>query len=188
MPEFTVRELHLPELHLPEIKRDEIVRSLAGIRLPEVDMAKAKRAMTKVPPVALTSADVGRIVAIGAAVARSVRPAPSRAGWLTNPFRRRPRSPIARLVKPRPRRSGWPIAFAAIAVAGLGAWALLRRPEVRERADEAMRRARERFDEWRALTDAQPVDAVPEMDAQAAIVSAADADGVPALEEAGARS
>jgi hypothetical protein len=37
MPEFTVKEVRLPELHLPEIKRDDMVRSLSGVRLPDVD-------------------------------------------------------------------------------------------------------------------------------------------------------
>lgn len=192
MPEFTVKELHLPELHLPEIKRDEIVRSLAGVRLPEIDMSRAKGALTRVPSVTLTSADVGKVVAIGAAVARSVRPAPSRSGWLPNPFRRRSRSPIARLVKPRPSPLRRPIAVGAVAVAGLGAWALLRRPEVRERLDALMRRARERFDEWRSTV--QELRATAPSDTDAVAFSAAEtapivADGfASAIDDAGSET
>lgn len=159
MPEFTVKEVRLPELHLPEIKRDEIVRSLSGLHLPEVDLAKARPARIKVPAVTLTSPDVGKLLAAAAAVARFVLPTPGRGRWLAGPFGRRSRSPLARIVQPRPRRSRWPIAFGVIIVAAFGAWALLRRPEVRRRIDEAAHRARERFDELRARDSGLEVDA-----------------------------
>ena len=74
MPEFTIKEVRLPELHLPEIKRDDIVRSLSGVRLPEVDLAKARRTTIKVPAVSVTGADVGKVLAAGAALARFVTP------------------------------------------------------------------------------------------------------------------
>ncbi|MDO8485970.1 MAG: hypothetical protein Q7S35_13595 [Candidatus Limnocylindrales bacterium] len=150
MPELTVKEVRLPELHLPEIKRDEIVRTLSGVHLPEVDLAKARRARIRVPAMTLTRSDVGKLVAAVGAVARFMRPTPSRGRWLTGPFGRRSRSPIARIVQPRPRQSRWPIAFGAIIVAAFCAWALLRRPAFRQRVDEAARHARERFDELRA--------------------------------------
>lgn len=183
MPEFTVKEVRLPELHLPEIKRDEIVRSLSGIHLPEVDLAKARRAGIKVPPVTLTSSDVGRLIA---AVARFVRPAPSRGRWLTGLVGRRLPSPIARIVQPRPSRSRWPIVFGAMIVAAFGAWMLLRRPVVRRRVEEAGRRARERFDELRSrgvrpavVSDEPASGEYPDGLGS----SAADADGIPAFEE-----
>jgi hypothetical protein len=149
MPEFTVKEIRLPELHLPEIKRDEIVRSLSGVRLPEVDLGKARRASIKVPAVSVTSSDVGKVLAAGAALARFVRPAPSRPSWLPGPFGRRTRSPIVRIVQPRRRRSRWPLAIGAIAVVALAAWAVLRRPGVRERVEAAARDTRVRIDELR---------------------------------------
>lgn len=149
MPEFTVKEVRLPELHLPEIKRDDIVRSLSGVRLPEVDLSKARRATIKVPAVSVTSSDVGKVLAAGAAVARFVRPAPARRAWLPGPFGRRTRSPIVRIVPSRRRRSRWPLAIGAIAVVALAAWALIRRPGVRERIDAAARDARVRVDELR---------------------------------------
>jgi hypothetical protein len=163
MPEFTTKEVRLPELHLPEIKRDEIVRSLSGIRLPEVDLAKARRTSIKVPAVTVTSSDVGKVLAAGAALARFVRPAPAPRAWLPGPFGRRTRSPIVRIVKPRRRRSRWPLAIGAIAVIALGAWALIRRPAVRERLEAAARDTRVRIDELRngGPTDLelhQPVD------------------------------
>lgn len=152
MPEFTVKEVRLPELHLPEIKREEIVRSLSGVHLPEVDLARARRTKIKVPAVSLTSSDVGKLVAVVAAVARFVRPTPSRERGLTGVFGRRSRSPIARIVQPRRSRPRWPIAIGAMVVAAFGTWALLRRPAVRRHVDEAARRARERVAELRART------------------------------------
>ena len=149
MPEFTVKEVRLPELHLPEIKRDDIVRSLSGVRLPEVDLAKARRASFKVPTVSITSSDVGKVLAAGTAIARFVRPAPAPRAWLPGPFGRRTRSPIVRIVQPRRRRSRWPLAVGAIAIVALGAWALLRRPGVRERVEAAARDTRVRIDELR---------------------------------------
>jgi hypothetical protein len=149
MPEFTVKEVRLPELHLPEIKRDEIVRSLAGVRLPEVDLGKARQATIKVPAVNVTSSDVGKVLAAGAALARFVRPAPARAAWLPGPFGRRTRSPIVRIVQPRRRPSRWPLAIVAITVVALAAWALIRRPGVRERLEAATRDTRVRIVELR---------------------------------------
>lgn len=149
MPEFTVKEVRLPELHLPEIRRDEIVRSLSGMRLPEVDLAKARRASIKIPAIRLSSSDVGRLLAVGAAVMRLVRPAPSRTSWLTGRFGRRSRSPVARIVQQRRRRSRWPIALGGIVVVVLAALAILRRPAVRQRIDEAARDARARIDDLR---------------------------------------
>jgi hypothetical protein len=149
MPEFTVKEVRLPELHLPEIKRDDIVRSLSGIRLPDVDLGKARSARIKVPAVTLTSSDVGKLVAAGAAVARMARPAPKGRRWLRGGFGRRSAGPITRLMQSRTRRSRWPIVIVAIAV-GVAAWALLRRPAVRQRVDDLAQDARERFETLRA--------------------------------------
>jgi hypothetical protein len=204
MPEFTVKEVRLPELHLPEIKRDEIVRSLSGLRIPDVDLARARRATIRIPAVNLSSSDVGKLVTAGAAVLRLVRPAPSRARWLTGQFGRRARSPITRIVQPRRRRSRWPLAVGGMVVLLLGAWAVLRRPAVRQRVDEAGRAARMRFDELRngitAMEVHEPVavasteiaasetespvtptdDAGPEIDA-----TTPDALGAPSIESSG---
>lgn len=146
MPEFTVKEVRLPELHLPEIKRDEIVRALAGVHLPEVDLAKARKIGVKVPSVALTTSDVGRLLAAGAAAARFVRPAPSRRRWLIGPVERSLRTRAVEIVKPRPRRSRWPIAIGAILVIAVGAWMLLRRQAVQRSLEETAPMALEPFD------------------------------------------
>jgi hypothetical protein len=150
MPEFTVKEIRLPELHLPEIKREDIVRSLSGVRMPAVDLAKAKRTIGNVPAVTLTTSDVGKLVAAAAAVARFARPTPSRSRWLAGAFRRDSRSPVARIIQPRANRSRRPLVIGLLVAAALGAWALLRRPDVRQRVDEVAQRARTRFDELRA--------------------------------------
>jgi hypothetical protein len=147
MPEFNVKEVRLPELHLPEIKRDEIVRALAGVHLPEVDLAKARQIGAKVPTVALTTSDVGRLLAAGAAAARFVRPTPSRRRWLIGPAERSLRTRAVEIVKPRPRRSRWPIAIGAILVIAVGTWMLLRRQAAQRSLEETARMALESFDE-----------------------------------------
>ena len=159
MPEINIKEVRLPELHLPEIKRDEIVRALSGIRLPQVDLAMARKANAKLPALAITSSDVGKLVAATAAVARIIRPAPSRGRRLADLFGRRSTSPVARLVRPRTRRSRLPLAIGVIVVMALAVWALLRRPAVRTRVDEAARQARERFEALRtgAVVEDPPV-------------------------------
>ena len=149
MPEFTVKEVRRPELHLPEIKRDEIIRSLSGVRLPEVDLARARRGPIKLPMVTFTGSDIGKLVAAGAAIARFARPMPGRAVPLVGRFGRRSRSPFVRIVQPRRRRARWPYALGAFVIAALGAWAVLRRPSVRERIGRASRDARRRIDAWR---------------------------------------
>jgi hypothetical protein len=150
MPEFTVKEVRLPELHLPEIKREEIVRTLTGVRLPEVDLAKARRATVRIPTVKLSSEDIGKLIAGAAAVARFARPTPRGPRFPKLRLRRGSKSPITRIVRPRRSRSRWPLAFGGIIVASLAGFALLRRPGVRERVDGVARRARERLAEFRA--------------------------------------
>jgi len=196
MPEFTVKEVRLPELHLPEIKREEIVRSLSGVRLPDVDLAKARRASLRVPAVSVTGADVGRMLATAATVARLVRPTPGRNTWLAGRFSRRSRSPLTRIVQPRRRRSRWPIAIGGMIVLALLASAILRRPEVRRRLDSAARGARRRLDELRredgnetlAIELYEPVDlAAPDETAAGIDEDATEVErpGSPALEDAG---
>jgi hypothetical protein len=149
MPEFTVKEVRLPELHLPEINRDEIVRTLSGVRLPEVDLAKARRAKIKVPTVTMTAEDVGRIIGAGAALTRFVRPTPRvRSPWKL--FGRRSRSPMALIVRPRTRRSRRPMMLGVLIVAAVAVWAVLRRPATQRRLEAGARQARERFETWRA--------------------------------------
>jgi hypothetical protein len=150
MPEFTVKEVRMPELHLPEINRDEIVRTLSGVRIPEVDLAKARRTKIKVPTITLTADDVGRIIGAGAALTRFVKPTPTgiRSPW--KPFGRRSRSPVARLVRPRTRRSRRPIVLGMLIVAVVAIWAILRRPATQRRLEAGARQARERFETWRA--------------------------------------
>jgi len=150
MPEFTVKEVRLPELHLPEIKRDDIVRSLSGVRLPDVDLGKARNARIKVPTVTLTGSDVGKLVAAGAAVARIASPGSRRRPWFRGGFGRRSAGPVARLIQPRTRRSRWPIVMVAIGAVALVAWAIVRRPAVRKRVDELAQDARERIETMRA--------------------------------------
>lgn len=204
MPEFTVKEVRLPELHLPEIKRDDIVRSLSGVRLPEVDFSRARKATIRVPAVTLTGSDIGKLVAGGAAVARFIRPTAKRGRWLGRGFGRRSQGPIARLARPRTRRSRWPIVFLVLGTVAVAAWALLRRPSIRRRVDAMAQDARERFETMRTPdaeldveTDA-PLTSVgfspaASSDAEgfvnatedAAATTPGTADDVPAFEEAG---
>jgi hypothetical protein len=161
MPEFTVKEVRLPELRLPEINRDEIVRTLSGVRLPEVDLDRARRAKIKVPTVSLTADDLGRIIGAGAAITRFVRPGPPRVRSPWNPFRRGSRSPVKLIVRPRTRRSRRPIVLGALVVAVVAVWAILRRPANQRRIEVAARDARERFATWRAQ-DLRPDSATPD--------------------------
>jgi hypothetical protein len=188
MPEFTVKEVRLPELHLPEIKRDDIVRSLSGLRLPEVDLGKARNARIKVPTVTLTGSDVGKLVAAGAAVARMAQPGSKRRGWLRGAFGRRSPGPVARLIQPRKRRSRWPIVIVAVAAVAVAAWALLRRPAVRQRVDDLAQDARERFETMRADEPRLDVQAdEPTTTTGFEGMAASDAEGfVNATEDAGA--
>jgi hypothetical protein len=200
MPEFTVKEVRMPELHLPEINRDDIVRTLSGVRLPEVDLARARRAKIKVPTVTLTANDVGRIIGAGAALTRFVRPTPTRVRSPWKPFRRS--SPVAMIVRPRTRRSRRPIVLGALVVLAVAVWAILRRPATRRRLEAGARQARERFETWRAqdlrpgtgpLDDATASDAdvlalgTPTdgtgRPAQDEITTGAATDGAPAFEE-----
>lgn len=201
MPEFTIKEVRLPELHLPEVKRDDIVRSLSGVRLPDVDLAKAGNVRIKIPTVSVTASDIGKLVAAGAAVARVIQPASRRRRWLGGAFGRPSAGPVARLIQPRTRRSRWPIVVVALAAVAVAAWAILRRPAVRQRVDELTRDARERFETMRA--DAAGLDvetdepaakaeyeAVPSSEAEGFVNATEDAgatmlDETPAFEEAG---
>lgn len=215
MPEFTVKEVRLPELHLPEIKRDDIVRSLSGVRLPDVDLAKVRPVRIKVPAIAVSSSDLGRLVAAGVGIARLARPAPRRSRLPRLPFARGYRSPVARLVQPRTRRSRWPMLIVVLGAVTVAAWVLLRQPSIRRRVDEMARDARERWATMRTPAErleidaAEPVairgietasteaggfvdatqDAGPmtptDVDADVSAPSAADGDGVAAFEEAG---
>jgi hypothetical protein len=202
MPEFTVKEVRLPELHLPEIKRDDIVRSLSGVRLPDVDLSRARAAKIKVPAVTLTGADVGRLVAAGAAVARFVRPAPRRSRLLRLPVGRSARTPSIRLLQPRKRRSRWPLLIVLAGGAAVAIWAMLRRPAVRERVDSIARDVRERIATMQAPVEELDVDSDEPMvpravervsteadptvgDTDTLASDPADGDSIPAFEEAG---
>ncbi len=207
MPAFTVKEARLPELHLPEIKREDIVRSLSGVRLPDVDFVKARAGKINVPAVALTSADVGKLVAAGAAVARFVRPAPRRSRLFRLPLGRASRTPIVRLIQPQKRRSRWPMLLFVAGGVAIAIWALLRRPAIREKVDAIAREARERIATMQnvelldvdsdepislrgsemALTDAEGLVNATD-DAGPATPTATDGDDTPAFEEAGKTS
>jgi hypothetical protein len=160
MPEFNVREVRLPELHLPEIKRDEIVRSLSGVHLPAAALAKARPSVARMPAVGVTAADLGRLLAAGAALARFARPAPARRSWLRGRSGLRTRLPEIRIVRPGARRSRRPMLVVALLVAAVAGLLLmlLRRPDVRVRVDSAARGARQKVAELRRRT-------VPEADA-----------------------
>lgn len=214
MPEFTVKEIRLPELHLPEVKREDIVRSLSGVRLPEVDLTRARKIRLKVPAVAITSSDVGRLVAAGVGIARLVRPTSRRSRMPRLPFARGSRTPVVRLVQPRTRRSRWPVVIVVVGALAVAAWALLRRPSVRQRVEELRRDARERWMTMRTpderleiesdTPDAPPIEAASteaggfvnatddagpmtptDLDADVSGSSATEGDSVPAFEEAG---
>jgi hypothetical protein len=215
MPEFTVKEVRLPELHLPEIKRDDIVRSLSGVRLPDVDLAKARPLRIKVPAVAVSSSDVARLVAAGVGIARLARPVPQRRRMPRLPFIGNSRSPVARLIKPRTRRSRWPMVIVVVGAVAVAAWALMRQPSVRRRVDEVARDARERWATMRTPDERLEIDSdapvtlrgdeaastdpggfvnatedagsmtPTDVDPDFTTSSATDEDGVPAFEEAG---
>ena len=215
MPEFTVKEFRLPELHLPEIKRDDIVRSLSGVRLPDVDFAKAGPVRIKVPAIAVSSSDLGRLVAAGLGIARLAQPVPRRRRMPRLPFTRGSRSPVARLIQPRTRRSRWPMLIVVVGAVTMAAWALLRQPSVRRRIDEVAREARERWATIRTPAERLEIDAdeplgvrgietastetagfvnatqdaspmtPTDVDPDLAAPNAAEGDGVPAFEEAG---
>ncbi|MEX1168764.1 MAG: hypothetical protein WEE50_01340 [Chloroflexota bacterium] len=213
MPEFTLKEVRLPELHLPEIKRDDIVRSLSGARLPEVDLARARNAGLKVPAIAVTSADLGRLVAAGATIARFVRPASRRGRLFGLPLGRRSGNPVVRLVQPRTRRSRWPVLLIVAGAVAIGAWALLRQPSIRRRVDEVAREARERLAAMGARDERLDIDpdkpiapgsvatasteaddfanatedagaATPTDDDAGPVTASGDTNGIPAFEEA----
>jgi hypothetical protein len=189
MPEFTVKEVRLPELRLPEVKREDIVRSLSGVRLPDVDLAKARPAGIKVPAVNLNSADVARLMAAAAAVARFTRPAPARKSLLARPFSRRTPSPIARIMPQRRRRSRLPIVLAVVVVGALTAWAILRQPKVRRRLEEAATSARERFEAMRAGQSGTQADVDVPIAFSAASTAPIEPDGFAnATDDAGASS
>jgi hypothetical protein len=156
MPEFTVKQVHLPELHLPEIKRDEIVRALSGVRVPDVDLARAQRRpwgpgldLSASPwrRRRLSGTDVGKLVAAAVTAARFVRPAGPRSRWAPLP---RSRRSLVAIIRPAPRRSRRRFALLAIAIAMLAGWAVLRNPASRSRIDRAVSDARRRFDGMRA--------------------------------------
>jgi hypothetical protein len=149
MPEFNVREVRLPELHLPEIKRDEIVRSLSGVRLPAVALPKARPSVNRMPEAGITPADLGRLLAAGAALARFARPAPARRPWPLGLAGRRTRLPQIRIVRPRSRRSRRPVLLFALLVAAVAGLVILRRPAVRVRVDSVARGARQKVAELR---------------------------------------
>jgi hypothetical protein len=200
MPEFTLKEVRLPELHLPEIKRDDIARSLSGVRLPDVDLTRARAAKIKVPAVTLTGADVGRLVAAGAAVARLVRPAPRRSRLFR--LGRSARTPSIRLLQPRKRRSRWPLLIVVAGGVAVAIWAVLRQPAVRERVDSMARDVRERIATMQAPIEELNVDSDKPIalrgvdmgstdldttvaDADAVDTGSTTGDGIPAFEEAG---
>jgi hypothetical protein len=158
MPEFTVKEVRLPELHLPEIKRDEIVRSLAGVRLPE-DLARVRPGRIKVPSIAVRTSDLGRLVAAGLGLARLAQPVPRRSRMPRLPFARGSRSPVVRLIQPRTRRSRWPMLIIVAGAVTVAAWALLRQPSIRRRIDEVASEARERWATMRTAGERLEIDA-----------------------------
>jgi hypothetical protein len=96
----------------------------------------------------LTSTDVSRLVAAGAAIVRFVRPAPRRVGPL-GLIGRRSRLPSVRIAQPR-RRRRWRLLGGLLVLAAIGTWVAMRRPQIRRRAEDAIGQARERIDEMRS--------------------------------------
>lgn len=121
MPKSPVKESRLPDLRLPEIKRDDIVRALSEIRLPDVDLSRIERPKMEMPDVDLRKLDVRRAV-----------------------------EDVAIRVGVRERqRSRWPLVAGILVAAGVGVWALLRRPSVRAQVEETARKTRERIEQMR---------------------------------------
>jgi hypothetical protein len=136
MPETPVKETRRPDLHLPEIKRDEIIRALSEIRLPDVDLSKidlSRLDLSKIerPKVELPDVDLRRLD-----VRRAMEDVAIRAG-----------------VRER-TRSRWPLVAGLLIAAGVGVWALLRRPAVRAQVEEAAQKARERIEQMRLEREA----------------------------------
>lgn len=195
MPDFSVKEVRLPELHLPEIKRDEIVRTLSGIHVPEVDLAKVepRRRLRNVDLRALASrrpgmagVDAGKVVAAAVAAARIARPSKPRSRW--SPFRRRSRwAAVSRsrdnliaVVRPAPRRSGWRLAAVVIAMTAAACWMLFRNPAFRARLGRVADSVRRPIGDMRSR---RPTDVDLET-GEPVSVTTADVDQVPGLEPA----
>ena len=131
MPVLPVKEVRLSELHLPEINRDDIVRSLSGIRLPDVDLSKLERPKIDLPEgvsklewprIDLSSIDVGKAMAGAAAAAGLTRRASRR----------------------------WPLAVGGLIVAGLASWAILSNEALRARLAGKVQAVRDRITEMRS--------------------------------------
>jgi len=130
MPELPVKEVRLPELHLPEIDRDQIVSSLAGLRLPAMDITTIER------PRFGRQARIGRF-GLPAIDWRSIDLGPAVVGIAA----------LGRLgSRARPlARTRWVVAAGVVVMAGVATAALIATPAVRERASRTVRDVRARM-------------------------------------------
>ena len=135
MPELSVKEVRLPELHLPELSRDDIVRALSEDRLRDVELPRDEITTVRRGRLDLSGLDLGRALGGVAIVARFARP-----------------------VIRRPRLS---IAIGVVVALGLIGLAVSRSPAVREGADGAARRARERFEAMRSPVEDDVIEPAP---------------------------
>lgn len=138
MPELSVKEVRLPELHLPELTREGIVRALSEVHVPEVELPTAEGVTVRSRRLDLSRIDLGRALG-GAAL-------------------------FARLARPIVRRPRWPVAIGVVVAVAVVGVVLSRQPAIRDGADRAARRARERVDAMRAqmaaATSESPTDKV----------------------------
>lgn len=159
MPRIPLGEVRLPELHLPEMSREQISRALAGIRgdgareaervrteaprlelpdidlpkveLPKVDVPKVDVTKVELPKVDLSKVDLRKLDLSKVDLPKVVADAAVAAG----------------LVKRR--RSRLPFVIAGLVTLAVVGYALLTSPTIRPRIDDAARKLRSRFDEFR---------------------------------------
>jgi hypothetical protein len=130
MPELPVKDVRFSDLHLPEMKREGIMRALADIRRPDVDLSKIERPKLSMPESVSnidwpTTSDIGKVVAGAAAAAHIGR---------------------------RAQRPRWPFAVGGLIVAGLAVWALSNEM-VRARISEVVNAVRDRIASMRTTDD-----------------------------------
>ena len=158
MPRIPLGEVRLPELHLPEMSREQISRALADIRgdgareaervrseaprleLPDIDLPKVE-----LPKVDLSKVDLRKLDLSKVDLPKAIADAAVAAG----------------LVKRR--RSRLPFVIAGLVTLAVVGYALLTSPTIRPRIDDAARKLRSRFDEFRgeSMTDEPDFDLGP---------------------------
>lgn len=134
MPRIPLGEVRLPELHLPEMSREQISRALADIRgdgAREVERVRSEAPRLELPDIDLPKVELPKVDLSKVDLPKAVADAAVAAG----------------LVKRR--RSRLPFVIAGLVTLAVVGYALLTSPTIRPRVDEAARKLRSRFDEFR---------------------------------------